>query len=51
MEAGDQAPIFRLLRAVIDQARYEVNIQHLPRIAPALPQQFEQSLDLIARRV
>ena len=51
IEAGDQASIFRLLRTVIEQARYELKIQHLPRIAPPLPQQFEQSLDLIARRV
>jgi hypothetical protein len=51
IEAGDQASIFRLLRTVIEQARYELKIHHLPRIAPPLPQQFEQSLDLIARRV
>jgi len=51
IEAGDQAPIFRLLRTVIEQARFDLKIHHLPQIAPALPQQFEQSLDLIARRV
>jgi len=50
-EAGDQQSVFVLLRKVIEQAAFEAKVHHLPRIAPALPQQFEQSLDLIARRV
>ena len=50
-EAGDQLTIFTLLRKVIEQAAFEAKVHHLPRMAPALPPQFEQSLDLIARRV
>ncbi|HLY04609.1 MAG TPA: hypothetical protein VKR31_02570 [Rhizomicrobium sp.] len=50
-EAGDQQSIFMLLRKVIEQAAYMVHIQHLPHYAPALPQQFEQTLDQIARKI
>jgi hypothetical protein len=50
-EAGDQQTIFTLLGRIIAQAAYEAKVHHLPRMAPALPPQFEQSLDAIARRV
>ncbi|WP_158929572.1 hypothetical protein [Acidisphaera sp. S103] len=51
LEAGDQQYVFRLLKLVIRQAAYEANVGKLPRMAPALPQQYEQSLDIIARKV
>jgi hypothetical protein len=43
--------VFRLLKLVIRQAAYEAKVLRLPRMAPALPQQYEQSLDIIARKV
>jgi hypothetical protein len=51
LEAGDQRYIFMLLRLVIRQAAHDADIYKLLRMAPALPQQYEQSLDMIARRV
>jgi hypothetical protein len=51
VEAGDQQYVFRLLKLVIRQAAYEAKVGKLPRMAPALPQQYEQSLDIIARKV
>jgi hypothetical protein len=51
VEAGDQQYVFRLLKLVIRQAAYEAKVLRLPRMAPALPQQYEQSLDIIARKV
>ncbi|MGB8840860.1 MAG: hypothetical protein WCC64_07290 [Aliidongia sp.] len=48
-EAGDQQSVFVLLRKVIEQAAFEAKVHHLPRVAPPLPQQYEQSLDMIAR--
>jgi len=49
-EAGDQASVFELLRLVISQAAYEMNV-HEAFPTPPLPPQYEQSLALIARRV
>jgi len=52
IEAGDQLPIFTLLRLVIDQAAFEAGpLPIQQRLAPALPQQFEQTLDQIARKI
>jgi hypothetical protein len=51
LEAGDQQYVFRLLKLVIRQAAHEADAGRLPRMAPALPQQYEQSLDIIARKV
>jgi hypothetical protein len=51
VEAGDQQYVFRLLKLVIRQAAFEAKVGKLPRMAPALPQQYEQSLDIIARKV
>jgi hypothetical protein len=50
-EAGDQAKIFEVLKLVIEEAAFEVNVGALPRIAPPLPPQYEQSLATIARRI
>jgi hypothetical protein len=49
-EAGNQESVFILLKKVIEQAEHEVSIKHLPKMTPALPPQFEQSLATIARR-
>ena len=51
VEAGDQQYVFRLLKLVIRQAAYEAKVGKLPRMVQALPQQYEQSLDIIARKV
>ncbi|HEX3994472.1 MAG TPA: hypothetical protein VHX39_25140, partial [Acetobacteraceae bacterium] len=51
VEAGDQQYVFRLLKLVIRQAAYEAKVGKLPRMVAALPQQYEQSLDIIARKV
>jgi hypothetical protein len=50
VEAGDQQTVFLLLKLVIRQAAYEAKVGKLPRMAPALPRQYEQSLDIIARK-
>jgi hypothetical protein len=50
-EAGDQHGVFTLLRLVIEQAKADAAIKYLPREAPPLPPQFEQSLATIARRI
>jgi hypothetical protein len=51
VEAGDQQYVFRLLKLVIRQAAYDAKVGKLPRMVQALPQQYEQSLDIIARKV
>jgi hypothetical protein len=51
IEAGDQLPIFQLLRAVIAQAAHEAGNLHLPRMTQPLPLQYEESLDAIARKI
>ena len=52
IEAGDQLGIFPLLRAVVAQAAHEAFKEPIPRrIINPLPKQYEQSLDIIARRV
>jgi hypothetical protein len=50
-QAGDQESVFILLRKVIDQAMHDVNIHHLPPLALPLPQQYEQSLAIIAGKI
>jgi hypothetical protein len=54
-EAGDQEFVFRLLKMVIEQAAYDADrlahLTSLPRPPLALPPQYEQSLDDIARLV
>jgi hypothetical protein len=52
IEAGDQRGIFALLRAVVGQAAHQAVKEPMPRrIINPLPKQYEQSLDIIARRV
>jgi hypothetical protein len=52
IEAGDQAPIFALLRMVIDQAAHYVLSGSLPtRYVPPLPPQFEQTLETISGKL
>jgi hypothetical protein len=52
IEAGDQRGIFALLRAVVEQAAYDITKKRIPsRIINPLPEQYEQSLEMIARRV
>jgi hypothetical protein len=50
-QAGDQESVFVLLRKVIEQAMHDVNIHHLPPLALPLPQQYEQSLAIIAGKI
>jgi hypothetical protein len=47
-EAGDQKNVFFLLKKVIEQAMHDVHISHLPPLSLPLPQQYEQSLAILA---
>jgi hypothetical protein len=53
-EAGERESVFKLLDLVVQQAAYDAeqlaNITFLPREPRALPPQFEQSLERIARK-
>jgi len=51
LQAGDQQSVFVLLRKVVEQAMYDVNIKHLPPLTLPLPQQYEQSLAIIAGKI
>ena len=53
IEAGDQSPVFALLKTVIQQAAYDVIHVDLLKVdmVDPLPPQFEQSLLTIARKV